>query len=136
MQYGSEEWIAAWWNAARVNGSIETTAATWHYGPVSIHVTDAPEGTPHGYVVELTDGKLSALRPVRSGELTPFTITMTFERLKAVFAGSLDIVDGVIQGKISFTGDLPALRRHKQLFGALVSGLSALETAYPEPVKA
>jgi hypothetical protein len=136
MQYGSDEWIAAWWNAARVNGSISTTAATWVYGPTSIRLTDAPSGTPEGYVLEIADGKLIALRQVRDREITPFTITMKFERFKAVLAGTLDLVDGVIQGKISFTGDLPALRRHKQLFSALVVGVAELGTEFPVPTEA
>lgn len=136
MQFGSDEWIAAWRNAARVNGSVRTATAGWNFGPIALHFAGAPEVLPKGLVFRIDDGELASIQPLRAGELTPFTITASYDRLQAIIDGKLDVVDAVQAGKLGFTGDLPTLTRHGALFGALIAAASELETVFPEPAEA
>lgn len=138
--FASPDWAESLGTALQGSARVRTESMSWIYGPVLL-VIDADEehGVPETVLrLDLHEGTLRSITSVPLAELrrSPFSIGGSFARWKVVFGGSLPVIDAVLQSRLRFRGDLPALVQHRSLFEAIAAAGSELDTAWQDDTQA
>ena len=130
----------AWWDGFvdSINGSpsYAEVAADWE-GAVCLVIEAEPDkGIPetlYGWL-DLWHGacRSGAFVAQADGEAAPYVVRAPYSRWKAVIAGELDPIKGMMQGKLKVTGDLPTLVREVKAASELVSLAGTVPTEFAD----
>lgn len=138
--FASREWADALRTALADSADVRTRSMSWIFGPLRL-VVDADEALGMAATavrLDLHEGSVRGVdvTPAADAAPAPFTIGGSMARWKAIFDGSLDLVDAITDSRLRATGDLPTLARHRDLFAAVAAAGSSVETTWPEPANA
>lgn len=138
--FASAAWVEALATSLQGSAPVRTESMSWVFGPLLLVVDADPE---HGLEatairIDLHEGSIDAVStsPATDAGLAPFAIGGSLARWKAVFGGSLEIVDGILESKLRVRGDLPTLTRHRALLAAIAATGGAVETAWHDEQEA
>jgi putative sterol carrier protein len=131
---------AAWAEqlASRLQESVRvrTESMSWVFGPVAFVIdADAEHGLESTAIrVDLHEGAVRSVQVVSVADAgrAPFVLGGSLARWKAVFGGSLALVDAVLDSRLRAAGDLPTLARHRGLFAAIAVSGGEVETAWQD----
>ena len=134
--FASQEWVEQLGAALSESATVRTNSMDWVFGPL-LFVIDADE--EHGLAktalrVDLHEGSVRGVTLGDAADATrvPFAVGGSLARWKAVFGGSLSIVDGILESKLRSRGDLPTLARHRQLLDGIAAAGGSLETQWQD----
>jgi putative sterol carrier protein len=110
------EWIKEWETYLQNDAKYKELALPNWENPIVIHITPAPEyGLDHDIHVKMDlwhNGECRSIRYIPKSEVGKpgnFVITGTMDRWIAVGRKQLDVVKGMMQGKLKLKGDLPTI---------------------------
>lgn len=114
--YFMPEWVGAWEAYLKADPVYKAVALPDWRGAVVLHVLQNPEyGVDQDIYVylDLHANEVRSIRivPAEFGKQGAFVITGTLERWMAVGKKELDVVKGMMQGKLKLKGNLPAIVR-------------------------
>ncbi|MBU1171450.1 MAG: SCP2 sterol-binding domain-containing protein [Proteobacteria bacterium] len=114
--YFMPEWVGAWEEFLKADPVYKSVALPDWKGAVVLHVLkNADYGVEQDIYVylDLLANQVRSIRIVPSdyGKSGAFVITGTIERWMAVGKKELDVVKGMMQGKLKLKGNLPAIVR-------------------------
>ncbi len=142
---GTPSWMAAYESMVRNDEEYRKLAQDWE-GTVVIHITAEPAvGLDEDMylLIDLWHGDCRAVRlvPPEVGEAGDYVLTASYERWKQVMTRELDVVKGLMQGKIKLKGHLPTIVRYNKAAVRLVDLVAATPTIYldemdPEEIEA
>jgi len=142
---GTPSWIATYESMVRNDVEYRKLAQGWE-GTVVIHITAEPAvGLEQDMylLIDLWHGDCRAVRlvPAEVGEAGDYVLTASYERWKQVMTKELDVVKGLMQGKIKLKGHLPTIVRYNKAAIRLVDLVAATPTIYldemdPEEIEA
>lgn len=140
-KFASDEWIDDVWAQLRGDEAIRLAGATWAHGPLLLVVRPHPDSNFNETLalrLDLHEGEARDLRraDLDDGQTTPFVIAGTYPRWRKALAGDIDLLDALLEAKLSFKGDLPTLERHRSLIAAVLQAAARVETSYPEDAAA
>lgn len=142
---GTPSWIGTYEMFIRDDAEYRKKAQGWE-GTVVIHIEADPSvGLEQDMylLMDLWHGDCRSVRlvPSEAGEGGDFVLTATYDRWKQVMTGELDVVKGLMQGKIKLKGHLPTIVRYNKAAVRLVDLVAAIDTIYlddmtPEEIEA
>jgi putative sterol carrier protein len=110
------EWVKAWETKMQNDAQYKTLALPNWENPIVIHVLKNPAlGIDYDIFVKMDlwhNGECKSIKyipPSEVGKPGDFVITATTERWFAVCRKQLDVVKGMMQGKLKLKGDLPTV---------------------------
>lgn len=114
--YFMPEWVGAWEKFLKADPVYKSVALPDWRGAVVLHVLKSPDyGVDQDIYVylDLHANEVRSIRivPATYGKQGAFVITGTIERWMAVGKKELDVVKGMMQGKLKLKGNLPAIVR-------------------------
>jgi putative sterol carrier protein len=114
--YFMPEWVGAWENYLKSDKVYRSVALPDWEGAVVLHVQKNPDyGVDQDIYVylDLWHNEVRSIRivPADYGKQGAYVITGTIERWMAVGKRELDVVKGMMQGKLKLKGNLPAIVR-------------------------
>jgi putative sterol carrier protein len=135
--FASQEWVDRFAQALEGSARVRTESTSWVFGPLLLVVdADAEHGVgTTGIRLDLHEGSVSGVRladVAASVTRTPFVVEGSLARWKAVFAGQLPLVQGVLDSRLRVTGDLPTLARHRALLDAIAAAGGQVETSWQD----
>jgi putative sterol carrier protein len=133
---GTPEWVAKYENLVQNDADYKEAAKTWE-GSVVIHILKKPEiglDIDLYLFMDLWHGDCRFIRivPPDAGEAGDFVITGEYERWKQVMKKELDVVKGMMQGKLKLKGDLPTIVRAVKAAVRLVELSTMIDTVFPD----
>jgi len=142
--FASAAWVDSLATALQGSAKVRTESMSWVFGPLLLVVdADAEHGLEAtGIRIDLHEGSVDGVTLVSPQDervLAPFSIGGSLARWKAAFAGSLDLVDAILESKLRVRGDLPTITRHRALLAAIAATGGEVETSWQdeqEPVGA
>ena len=134
--YFSPEWVHLYEEAVQNDADYQVAAKTWE-GSVTLHVEQAAH---YGIVVDIYllmdlwhgDCRSMHIVPPEAGESADFVITGTMEQWTKVGRKELDVVKGMMQGKLRLKGDLPTIVRAVKACIRLVEISTQVGGKYPD----
>jgi putative sterol carrier protein len=142
---GTPAWIATYESLIQNDAVYKMLAKGWE-GSVVIHITAKPEAgldEDMYLLIDLWHGDCRAVRlvPPEAGEGGDFVLTATYDRWKQVMTKELDVVKGLMQGKIKLKGHLPTIVRYNKAATRLVELVASMNTIFldemtPEEIEA
>ena len=112
----SPEWMGEWETFIQNDAKYKELALPNWENPIVIHVLKNPAlGVDHDIYVKMDlwhNGECRSIKyipPSAVGKPGDFVITGTIERWFAVGRKQLDVIKGMMQGKLKLKGDLPLL---------------------------
>jgi len=142
---GTPSWIANYEALIKGDAEYRKLAQGWE-GGVVIHITADPEvGLDEDMylLIDLWHGDCRGVRlvPSQAGEGGDYVLTAPYERWKQVMTGELDVVKGLMQGKIKLKGHLPTIVRYNKAAVRLVELVGTINTIFldemaPEEIEA
>ncbi|MCW2959962.1 MAG: Fis family transcriptional regulator [Thermoleophilia bacterium] len=138
--FASQEWADTFATHLNDDARVRTDSVTWVFGPILL-VVDGDESLgleSTGIRIDLHEGEVRGVTLVDAADAVrnPTALGGSLARWKAVFGGSLSVVDGVREAKIRLRGDLPTLTRHSGLFDGIARAAASVETAWQDEVPA
>lgn len=134
--FASQEWAGALATSLQESAKVRTESVTWIFGPIVLVVdADAEHGLEATALrLDVHEGTVRGVTTVSPDDAgrAPFAIGGSLARWKAVFGGSLGLVDGVLEAKLRVRGDLPTLSRHRALLDAIASAGGSLTTQWQD----
>lgn len=134
--FASTDWAASLHERLQDSAAVRTGSVTWIYGPIALVVdADAEHGLEAAALrLDVHEGSVRGVAVLDPAEAArcPVAIGGSLARWKAIFGGSLSIVDGVLESKLRVRGDLPMLARHRALLDAIAAAGGELETAWQD----
>lgn len=134
--FASPDWARSLATRLEESAAVRTGSVTWVHGPLLLVIDrDEEHGLePTALRIDLHEGAVRGVDVVHpaTARLSPFAIGGSLARWKAVFAGSLPLVDGVLESKLRVRGDLPTLARHRALLDAIAAVGWELDTAWQD----
>ena len=134
--FASSEWAEQLRAGLQDSAPVRTDSMTWIFGPI-VFVVDAD--AEHGLEatalrLDVHEGSVRGVTVVDPDDAarSPFAIGGSLARWKAIFGGSLSIVDGILESKLRARGDLPTLARHRGLLDAIATVGGALDTSWQD----
>lgn len=115
-RYFAPEWVGAWEKLLKADPIYKSVALPDWEGAVVLHVLKNPDfGVDQDIYVylDLWHQECRSIRhvPAEFGKQGAFVITGTIDRWMAVGRKQLDVVKGMMQGKLKLKGNLPAIVR-------------------------
>ena len=142
---GTPAWIATYESLIRNDEEYRKLAKGWE-GTVVIHITAEPAvGLDEDMylLIDLWHGDCRSVRlvPTEVGEAGDYVLTASYDRWKQVMTKELDVVKGLMQGKIKLKGHLPTIVRYNKAAVRLVDLVATIPTIFldemaPEEVEA
>jgi putative sterol carrier protein len=142
---GTPSWIATYEFLIQNDAEYKKLAQGWE-GGVVIHITADPAvGLDEDMflLIDLWHGDCRGVRlvPTEAGENGDFVLTASYDRWKQVMTGELDVVKGMMQGKIKLKGDLPTIVRYVKASTRLAELVGKVNTIFldeltPEEIEA
>jgi putative sterol carrier protein len=134
--YFSPEWIHEYEQATQNDADYKEAAKTWE-GTVVLHVEAAPQygiGIDIYVLMDLWHGDCRSMGivPPEAGEAGDFVITGSMDQWMKVGRKELDVVKGMMQGKLRLKGDLPTIVRAVKASIRLVDLSSEVGGKYPD----
>jgi putative sterol carrier protein len=131
---GTPAWIATYEGLIQNDADYKKLAQGWE-GTVIIHITADPAvGLDEDMylLIDLWHGDCRAVRmvPTAVGEEGDYVLTAAYERWKQVMTGELDVVKGLMQGKIKLKGHLPTIVRYNKAATRLVDLVATIDTIF------
>lgn len=134
--FASPDWARSLATRLEESAAVRTGCVTWVHGPLLL-VIDGDE--EHGLDatalrIHLHEGAVRGVEVAdpSAARRSPFAIGGSLARWKAVFGGSLSLVDGVLESKLRVRGDLPTLARHRALLDAIAAAGGELDTTWQD----
>ena len=114
--YFMPEWVGAWEEFLKADPVYKSVALPDWRGAVVLHVQKSPDYGVDQDIYVYLDLHANIVRSIRIvpatfGKQGAFVITGTIERWMAVGKKELDVVKGMMQGKLKLKGNLPAIVR-------------------------
>ena len=110
------EWVKEWEKLLQNDEKYKALALPNWENPIVIHILKAPQlGIDNDIYVKMDlwhNGECKSIKyipPSEAGKPGEFVITATTERWFAVCRKQLDVVKGMMQGKLKLRGDLPTI---------------------------
>jgi putative sterol carrier protein len=115
--------------------AYQKAAAEWRLGPVSLICKARPDldiDEDVGIVLDLHEGHCRSINMCTAEEANaaPYCITATYERWKQIILGTLEPIQGIMQGKLRFQGNLPDVVKHVEASQVLVGCASEVPTDF------
>jgi putative sterol carrier protein len=142
---GTPAWIATYEKLIQSDAEYKKLAQGWE-GSVVIHITAEPAvglDDDMYLLIDLWHGDCRSVRlvPTQVGENGDFVLTAMYDRWKQVMTRELDVVKGLMQGKIKLKGHLPTIVRYNKAATRLVDLVATIQTIFldemtPEEVEA
>lgn len=134
--YFSPEWVHLYEEAVQNDADYQAAAKTWE-GSVALHVEPAEHygiGIDIYLLMDLWHGECRSMRivPPKAGESANFVITGTMKQWTKVGRKELDVVKGMMQGKLRLKGDLPTIVRAVKACIRLVEISTRVGGKYPD----
>jgi putative sterol carrier protein len=131
---GTPAWIATYETSIQNDADYKKLAQGWE-GGVVIHISADPAvglDDDMYLLLDLWHGDCRAVRlvPTEAGENGDFVLTATYDRWKQVMTKELDVVKGLMQGKIKLKGHLPTIVRYNKAAVRLVDLVADVNTIY------
>lgn len=131
---GAPEWVATYEKLIQEDDLYKEVAKAWE-GTVVIHILAKAEiGLDKDIymLMDLWHGDCRSIRlvPQETGEKADFVLTGDYERWQAVMKKELDVVKGMMQGKIKLKGSLPTIVRYVKASIRLVDLSAQIETKF------
>jgi putative sterol carrier protein len=131
---GTPAWIAIYESLIGSDAEYKKLAQGWE-GGVVIHITaDAAVGLDDDMylLIDLWHGDCRGVRlvPTQAGEGGDYVLTAAYDRWKQVMTGELDVVKGLMQGKIKLKGHLPTIVRYNKAAVRLVELVATINTIF------
>jgi putative sterol carrier protein len=129
---GAPSWILAWEKLIQADDQYRQLGQGWE-GTVVIHIEAEPSvglDDDMYLLMDLWHGDCRSVRlvPKDVGEAADFVITGKYERWKQVMIKELDVVKGMMQGKVKLRGDLPTIVRYAKASTRLVDLVGEVPT--------
>jgi putative sterol carrier protein len=134
--YFSPEWVHLYEKETQNDADYQVAAKTWE-GSVALHVEPAAQygiGIDIYLLMDLWHGECRSMRivPPEAGENADFVITGTMDQWMKVGRKELDVVKGMMQGKLRLKGDLPTIVRAVKASIRLVEISTQVGGKYPD----
>ena len=131
---GTPSWIATYESLIQNDEEYKKLAQGWE-GTVVIHIAADPAvGLDESMylLIDLWHGDCRSVRlvPAEVGEAGDYVLTSTYDRWKQVMTRELDVVKGLMQGKIKLKGHLPTIVRYNKAAVRLVDLVAAIDTVF------
>ena len=131
---GTPAWIASYEARIRNDAEYRNLAQDWE-GSVVIHINAEPlVGLDQDMylLMDLWHGDCRAVRlvPAEAGDNGDFVLTAAYGRWRQVMTGELDVVKGLMQGKIKLKGHLPTIVRYNKAAVRLVELVGGIDTIF------
>ena len=131
---GTPAWIASYEASIQNDAEYKKLAQGWE-GGVVIHIAADPAvglDDDMYLLLDLWHGDCRSVRlvPTEAGEGGDFVLTATYDRWKQVMTRELDVVKGLMQGKIKLKGHLPTIVRYNKAAVRLVDLVAGIDTIY------
>ena len=134
--FASAAWAEQLATRLQESASVRTESMSWVFGPIAFVVdADAEHGLEATAVrIDLHEGtsRGAEVISVADAARTPFVLGGSLARWKAIFGGSLALVDAVLDSRLRATGDLPTLARHRGLLTAIAAAGGEVDTAWQD----
>ncbi len=135
----TDEWARAWCEKINGNEMYKDNAQDWEW-PLILKMPAEP-GTDiaedRAVYVDLKNGECLSGRSATSDDLesAPYIVTADAKTWKKVFEGDLDMMTGIMWGKIILEkGNLGAIAKHVSAAKQLVVSATKVETNFPENI--
>ncbi|MCA9601943.1 MAG: SCP2 sterol-binding domain-containing protein [Polyangiales bacterium] len=135
--FPSEEWTHAYKDAVNANERYRVAGKEWTFGPVAFVVSKDPSKgleDDAGMILDVEGGQCRGttfVHGLAAVESAPFIIVAPYERWKEVINGSVDPIQGMMQGKLKLTkGHLPTMLRFVESSRQLVVSASKVPTKF------
>ena len=131
---GTPSWIAIYESLIANDAEYKKLAQGWE-GGVVIHITADPAvglDDDMFLLIDLWHGDCRGVRlvPTQAGENGDYVLTASYDRWKQVMTGELDVVKGLMQGKIKLKGHLPTIVRYNKAAVRLVELVATINTIF------
>lgn len=131
---GTPAWLAVYEKLIQGDAEYRKLAEGWE-GSVIIHILAEPSAgldEDMYLLIDLWHGDCRAVRlvPRDVGEAGDFVLTAGYDRWKQVMTRELDVVKGMMQGKIKLKGHLPTIVRYNKAATRLVDLVTMVETIF------
>ena len=131
---GTPSWIATYESLIQNDADYRKLAQGWE-GGVVIHITADPAvglDDDMFLLIDLWHGDCRGVRlvPTQAGENGDYVLTASYDRWKQVMTGELDVVKGLMQGKIKLKGHLPTIVRYNKAAVRLVELVATINTIF------
>ncbi|HNY64334.1 MAG TPA: SCP2 sterol-binding domain-containing protein [Deltaproteobacteria bacterium] len=133
------EWVKAWEQYIQNDAKYKSVALPNWENPIIIHLQANPAlGLDHDIFVKMDlwhNGECRSIRYIPSSEVGKpgdFVITGSVERWLSVARKQLDVVKGMMQGKLKLKGDLPTVVRAVKAAVRLVETVGEVGCRYPD----
>ena len=138
--YFTPEWVAVYEKTIQEDDAYKEAAKTWE-GSVVLHATAEPElGFDDDLYIymDLWHGECrwAKIIPKEAGEAADFVITGSLERWMQVARKQLDVIKGMMQGKLKLKGDLPTIVRAVKASARLVDLSADVGGTFPDELSA
>jgi putative sterol carrier protein len=134
--YFSPEWVHLYEGAVQGDQQYKEAAKDWE-GSVALHVEKAPQygiDVDIYLLMDLWHGDCRSMRivPPEAGEAADYVITGSMDQWCKVGRRELDVVKGMMQGKLRLKGDLPTIVRAVKASMRLVELSGEVGGRYPD----
>lgn len=133
---GTPEWVAQFQKSIQGDAGYKEVAKKWE-GSVVIHILPKPEVglIDQMYIfMDLWHGDCSFVKivPPDTGEAGDFVLTGEYERWREVIGKEIEVVKGMMQGKIKVKGDQGTLVRNVKAATRLVDIAISTNPRFPD----
>jgi putative sterol carrier protein len=136
------EWIKEWEKLLQNDAKYKSLALPNWENPMVLHLQANPAlGVDNDIFVKMDlwhDGECRSIRyipPSEAGKPGDFVITGTLERWLMVGRKQLDVVKGMMQGKLKLKGDLPTVVRAVKAAVRIVETVGEVGGTFPDELK-
>ncbi len=131
---GSPEWVATFEKLVQEDDHYKQVAKTWE-GTVVIHILAKPSAGLDKDLYMLMDlwhGDCRSVRlvPEEAGKNADYVLTGDLERWQSIMKKELDVVKGMMQGKVKLKGSLPTIVRFVKASIRLVELSAQVDTVF------
>jgi hypothetical protein len=134
--FATATWVEQLGSRLQDSARVRTESMSWVFGPIVLVVdADAEHGLDATAIrIDLHEGSVRGVTVASASDAAkvPFALGGSLARWKAVFGGSLALVDAVLDSRLRATGDLPTLARHRGLLAAIAEAGGELETVWQD----
>ncbi|MCF2136634.1 MAG: SCP2 sterol-binding domain-containing protein [Candidatus Thorarchaeota archaeon] len=131
LVFPSEEWIAKYMEALNSSSAYEEAAKTWE-GDFIFQIDADGEiiKEPIRFYLDLWHGKCKAARMAGPDDTAEFVYAGAYSSWKALFAGKVHPIKGIMQRKFALTGNYGKVMRATKAAMELVATAASIPTKF------
>lgn len=131
LTYPSDEWVALYMELLNKNDRYEDSAKTWE-GDFIFEITADGEIVEENirFYMDLWHGKCREARMAEPDDTAEFTYSGPYKNWKALFAGKIDPIKGIMARKFKLDGDMGKVMRYTKAALELVATTRQVPTKY------